>query len=50
MRAPRPVKGGLRTDKIVNEGFVPRKVEDAIMDFHRQSMQSPQADSQNETH
>ncbi|MHB1868777.1 MAG: SDR family oxidoreductase [Nitrososphaerales archaeon] len=38
-RAPRPVKGGLRTDKIANEGFIPRTVEDAIMDFHRQSMQ-----------
>jgi len=39
-RAPRPVKGGLRTDKIANVGFPPRSVEDAIMDFHRQTVQS----------
>lgn len=37
-RAPRPVKGGLKTSKIVRMGFVPRTFEEGIEEIHRRSM------------
>lgn len=39
-KAPRQIKGGLRTDKITNEGFVPRTFEEGILEMHRQSMEN----------
>lgn len=38
--APRPVKGGLITEKIAAEGFAPRTFEEGIMEMYRQSIRN----------
>jgi dTDP-4-dehydrorhamnose reductase len=39
-KAPRAVRGGLKTDKISNEGFTPKTVEESIVEFYRQMLSS----------